>query len=247
MNRGYKRNIWKIVRYGMCSIIFVMAVVTAVYEYQRWEECREIIKGLEEQISSYERVVYVAAEKLPKGTIITENTVIKQIRYSDAPSEDFISEKEFGLAVSQDVPEGACLTVSMLCSAKGNVREFYLSAAEIPEHIQTGDRIDMRIRYNNAEEYVVLADKRVLDGGSGRGIVLSLTEEEILLVSSAIADCERYSNTKLYMVEYPEYEQMEKGDVTYLANEEVQMLLGREKTERESRIALEQRLLQKKQ
>jgi len=80
---------------------------------------------------------------------------------------------------------------------------------------------------------------------SGKGMILRLTEEEILLLSSAVSDSEIYSNTRLYAVEYPEFEQLEPGNVTYIANREILSQLGREKTEGENRSALELRLLQK--
>ena len=77
-------------------------------------------------------------------------------------------------------------------------------------------------------------------------MVLALTEEECLLISSAVSDTREFTKTKLYIVEYPEYDQKEKGQATYLANHDVLLQLGKEKTKGESRRALEQRLMQKK-
>ena len=75
-------------------------------------------------------------------------------------------------------------------------------------------------------------------------VSLELTEEEILLLSSAVSDSDRYKNTKLYVVEYPEYKQVETSTANYIATMEILVQLGREKTEGESRKALERRLLQ---
>jgi len=131
--------------------------------------------------------------------------------------------------------------------AKEDVRQIFVSEAELAEHLVAGNRIDVRIRYDNAEDYLILSDKMLIKCEAESGMVLELSEEEILLLSSAIADGQRYEGTRIYAVSYPENQQLEAGTVTYIANENILRMLGRETTEGESRIALEQRLKQIKQ
>ena len=247
MSRNYKKNNWKkIGKIGIYVVCFFSCVLS-VYEYDGWKKCQKSVSFLEEKLKAFERTVYVTTEKLPKGTVLTQEKLDKQIRYSDYSQDVFITEDDFGKALALDVAEGTCLMELMVCHSEDNVREFFLDAVEIPEHIQKGDRVDVRIRYGNAEEYVVLADKIILDCRIGYGMVLALTEEECLLISSAISDTREFSKTRMYIVEYPEYDQKEKGQSTYLANLDVLLQLGKEKTKGESRRALEQRLMQKKQ
>lgn len=245
MRTSYKKNRWKYA--GVCGLAFVaiLSVFAAVLEYYELERCMQEKSDLVEQLNSYQRMVYVAEEKLPKGTVLTADNVYQEIRISDFPQEKYITEEAIGMALTRDVAEGTAMTVDMLCAAEENVRDVFLSEAEIPDYMQSGDRIDVRIRYANAEDYIVLADKCLVKCESGKGMVLQLTEEEILLLSSAIADDEQYSGTKLYVVRYPEYVYTESGIVTYIANKEILALLGKEKTEGESRNALEERLMQK--
>ena len=132
-------------------------------------------------------------------------------------------------------------------SSSDNVREVFISEAELPGHLESGDRIDVRIRYANAEDYVVLADKIMVKYATGNGMVLGLSEEEILRLSSAISDCQIYDDAKLYAVAYPESTVVETGCVTYLTNKNIQRMLGTQTTEGESRIALEERLKQAEQ
>ena len=146
-----------------------------------------------------------------------------------------------------DIEKDTCLMDIMVCKSGDDTREFFLEGIEVPKHIQEGDRVDVRIRYGNAEEYIVLSDKVILSCESEIGITICLTETEFLMISSAISDTELYRKTMLYIVEYPEYVNMKKSPVTYMANKDVLLLLGREKTEGESRAALEQRLQQKEQ
>jgi len=124
-----------------------------------------------------------------------------------------------------------------------NGREVFLPDIKLNNNIISGDRIDIRIRYDNAEDYTVLLDKKVRQCDSGTGIVLELTEEEILMISSAVADMGQYAGTSLYAAKYPENSKMAEGKVNYVPNKAVLLLLGREKTEGESRNALEERLM----
>lgn len=228
----------------MSCILFVMvfAVLTALYEYRELIYCKEKQYAMEAQLQVYQKMLYVAKTKITKGTVLTEDQVKQEIRYTDQSIETFISQEDFGKAVTVDVAEGTCLTDDMLCSLTENVREVFVSEAELPEHLQNGDRVDIRIRYGNAEDYVVLADKVLTRGESGIGMLLELSEKEILMLSSAIVDCRRYEKVRLYAVGYPEYRQLESGVANYMANEEILIMLGEENTKGKSRIALEQRL-----
>ena len=229
------------------SILLVLVNVIMVYGFYGWKQCRLERENLSQQLSLYEKTIYVAAEKLPKGTILTENLVDAQVRYSDEEQDNFISDGDFGKMLSFDIEEGTCLMDYMLCSSENNIRMFLLEGVEIPEHVQIGDRVDIRIRYGNAEEYIVLADKIVVNFQADSDMVLCLTEEELLMISSAIIDTELFRNAKLYVVEYPEYVNMQKSRINYIANQDVLLLLGRKITEGESRKKLEERLLQSKQ
>ncbi len=127
-----------------------------------------------------------------------------------------------------------------------DVREVFLSEVELSAYLQAGDMVDIRIRYFNAEDYIVLSGKTLVQCEAGHGVVLLLTEEEILSVSSAIADCGTYENTRLYAVEYPDEIQQGGGSTNYISSLEILAMLEKETTEGERRLALEQRLAKEK-
>ena len=237
-----KRKIMKKAGGIVLGLITVTAVFISVLLYRELEECIYASEVSRCQLESLQKEVYIAASGLPKGIVLTEENVSYGIIYSDEPMENFITEECFGMKLLVDVEAGTRLLKEMLQEVSENTRSVFFSEAEIAEHIQTGDRVDVRIRYNNAEDYIVLSDKILVRSESGKGMILELTEEEILLISSAISDCTRYKGTKLYVVEYPEHKLMEEGSSNYIANTEVLILLKRENKEGESRIALEQRL-----
>ncbi len=242
--KKYKKNRWKrVVSAGLVSAS-VAAGSIAVLEYQKAGEYLLEKEKLEAQLDSYRHMVYLAAEKIPKGTVLDETMVYQEIRYSDLSDREFITEEAFGKTLAVDVAEGICLRPDMLYSEQGNVREVFISEVELPEHLATGDRIDIRIRYENAEDYIVLVDKVLTRCESGNGMLLKLSEDEILFLASAVTDSGNYTGTKLYAAEYPEYAVIDRAQVNYIAKREILALLGREKTEGESRAALEERLLQ---
>lgn len=247
MNKYLNRYGKKRRRFALFVVLFVATITAVVFMYFGWTSCKENVAMLSEQLSLFKKEVYVASKKLPRGTVLTEEILDKQIRYSDYASEAFITKEDMGKELSLDIDEGTCIMDFMVSGSESNTREFFLGCADIPEHIKEGDRVDIRIRYGNAEEYVVLSDKIILNSLIENGMVLHLAEEELLMISSAITDTEIFSKTMLYIVAYPEYANAEKSKVTYIANKDVLLLLGREKSEGESRTALERRLLQNRQ
>lgn len=130
----------------------------------------------------------------------------------------------------------------LLEEAEGNGREVWLEEVFVNDFIEVGERIDVRITYANAEDYVVLSNKRIRHCGTSSGIVLLLTEEEILLLSSAMIDTKRYEDTSLYAVAYPELAES-ISPVTYLPNQEVAKLLNAESRVISFREQLETRLV----
>ena len=217
------------------GIAFLVSIGSSVLLYQKLEEYQERLDIQEKQMVSYQKKVYSALGDLPKGTVITENNVCQEIRYLDAPQEMFASDDVIGMSINCDIKKGTCLTNEMLEYSNSHKREVFISEIELPDFFQTGDRADIRIRYANAEDYTVLADKILISCNPSAGLVLELTEEEILLLSSAIADANEYDNTKLYAVKYPENRAQESGDITYIAKIEILELLEKENVKGESR------------
>lgn len=120
-------------------------------------------------------------------------------------------------------------------------REIWIAGQHLGEFIEAGTKIDLRITYANAEDYIVLSGKEVIAGNVNSGAILSLKESEILMLSSAIADIARFSKTKLYAVRYPELSE-EVSKPNYIPNHEVAQMLKLKAGQHDQRTALEGRL-----
>ena len=242
--RSSKKRKWKFVGITGIIIALLCSVTGALIMYQELKINRLEMDLLKKQMDTYSHMVYVAEEKISKGSRLTEGKIVQEIRYSDSPQEEFITEEEFGMILAMDIPAGTILTKQMVYEEEKSVRELLVSEVKCTEHLQTGDRIDVRIRYENAEDYVVLADKAITKLEKETELLLDLTEEEVLLLASAITDSGEFEETWLYAVKYPAFGESAASQVTYVANHDVLKLLGREQTEGESRTALELRLMQ---
>ena len=217
----------------------------AVHGYYKWRECYRAGQKTEQRLQSLECPLYVADMDLYKGMILSEEHVRKEIRYTDQQTDRYISEEDFGKILLTDVKTETCLLDVMLADATPGIRDVFVSEVELPTHLEVNRRVDIRICYGNGEDYTVLADKTIKKMEENEGIVLGLTEEEILLLSSAITDGKVYTDVRLYAVTYPEQETGGKTRISYVPNREILQMLDRESTEGESRQNLEQRLLQR--
>lgn len=241
MNGGYIRRNRKKIGYAVMMVFAGIVLGVIVWGYKELLRCKEALEQTEEQLNSYQKEIYVADKPLTKGTFLTEEVVRQEVRYTDQCQEDYIGAADFGKKLIMDVSEGTCLQKNMVTAMENNVREVFLTEIEVAEHLDDGCRTDVRIRFSNAEDYVVLSDK-VIRRRDNTGIVLQLDEREILLLSAAMADCFRYEDTRLYAVRYPDYQQTEPVAVNYMARQEIQDMLGESNKKKEERQALEKRL-----
>lgn len=107
----------------------------------------------------------------------------------------------------------------------GTERAVETQAVLLQNNLVDGDLVDVRIRYPNGEEYVVLAKRgcHELEKIEGR-VTFFLTEEEILCLSSSIVDCVQY-DASLYTVRYLRDKKQISATVNYIPREDVCQLM----------------------
>ncbi|MBE5925940.1 MAG: hypothetical protein E7270_03155 [Lachnospiraceae bacterium] len=95
----------------------------------------------------------------------------------------------------------------------------HFDCVDMFEGIYAGDLIDIRINFPNGEDYIVVSRKEIKNIDE-KGIVLKVNEEEILKMSSAKIDMNKYQGTRIYAVKYINKNQ--KSAISYyLLNEYV--------------------------
>jgi len=69
--------------------------------------------------------------------------------------------------------------------------------------VSEGDFVDVRIRFDDGSDYVVASHKQIIALDRDKGsLVFSVSEEEILMLSSAEKDKKEYAGTKVYLTRY---------------------------------------------
>lgn len=236
-----------IVLLTLCGIFaggaFVLKTVSASYEMR--------IDGLETQISSNTCNVFVSTVDIKYGEVITADMVTEESHLLSYPATLFTAEN-IGAVAKMSVPAGTIMLEPMLTDVvnDSSEREVEYTCFYVSKDVEVGDYIDVRIRYQNGEDFVVLSKKRVERLSlTNATCFLMVTEEELQLMASAIVDVAE-DGAVLYSNVYPMPEVQEAATVTYLPRTETNAFLsnlavmqGKEYTDTsELRKALESRI-----
>lgn len=139
-----------------------------------------------------------------------------------------------GKVVRCDVKANTCITSSLIYSEDeypDDMRLTEYTVINLPEKLEPGQFIDIRIMFPNGLDYIVLSKKRVIDlahtgdGNIGK-VWLYSVEEEILRMSSAIVDASIVQGAFLYAVPYVAPDIQEAAYKTYPVNSEVYDLIA---------------------
>lgn len=176
------------------------------------------IKGLESTIADNSHTVYVALEDIPAGKVIEENMVSEEIHLMSI-GQDLFKATDIGSKALVDIPQNTILSSALI--AKGAKEEtdreveytcIYLSSALVQ-----GDFIDVRIRYQNGEDFVVMAKKQIEQLSlASSSCYLVVSEVDQQMMASAVTDTNRY-DAVIYATAYPDPTVQEASNVTYPA------------------------------
>lgn len=174
---------------------------------------------------------WVPKQNLTSGQVISESDLaLVEIPKAAAPVDLISSVKEItGKYTKVNLAKGNVITESLLFSegpASRDLRYREMSFVQLPSSLQQGDVIDIRIQFPSGEDYVLLSKKKVLQM-SGQTVSVTLGEQEILTLSSAIVDAYLHK-ASIYSLMYVEPGIQAKAIPTYPANEQVTKLLARD-------------------
>lgn len=176
---------------------------------------------LSDELSNNQRYVYEALCEIEAGTPITEESLVYKQVYTSQMQDTFIESSDLGKVALISIPEGVFVQKNMVQESgiEDQVREAAYTCIELANHIQENDWIDVRLFYPNGEDYIVLSKKAVKYCSEDHmQCYLWMTEEEILMMSSAIVDAYLYSGAYLYCTKYVEPTIQEASVVNYQAS-----------------------------
>ena len=201
MNQIKKRLLHGILIGLLVGVIGIAAVVAVAMN---------IVKGYEDGtnenfLKDYTFNVITLTRDVVQGEKITDDMLqITRIHKNTAPINVVMSSGEivgkiakYNIAANTTAVQGM-FTDKLLTS---DIRIQEVNAISLPIDLIENDYIDVRITYPSGVEYTVLAQKQV-SKIYGTTIWMDMSEEETLLLNSAIVDTFLTNGTKLYAVRY---------------------------------------------
>lgn len=221
MRRRLKRTSQRYIVISLASITIICATLLLVYFTifkQMKENYQNDLNVLKEQLEAKEVYIYEAKVDIPAGCQINEKDLSYSLSYSDKPQSYFMTKKDIGMTALIDINAGTQIIEGMLSTntIDSNLREVEYNTFYINSNIIQNDYIDVRIRFPNGEDYIVLSKKRILAPNlESFHCFLWLKEEEIINMSSAIVDAYLYSGSLIYTTKYIEPNLQQESIPTY--------------------------------
>ncbi|SHO47039.1 hypothetical protein SAMN02745217_01374 [Anaerocolumna xylanovorans DSM 12503] len=191
----------------------------------------ERMEAMAEEMSGYTVTAYEAVTDIKAGEIITKEMAASKRTLSGQDKKNFMTADDIGSQALADIPKGTELLKNMLLknTIEDDLRELEFSSNIAGEHIREGDYTDIRLRYPDGEDYIVLSKIYInrIDLEK-RYLYLNLSPEEIHLISSALVDCYLKTGSYLYMARYIQASCQEPSYVTYIPNTDVLELMKKD-------------------
>lgn len=199
-----KKQLIKILTMVLIGILG-FTIASGIFAYIYYSKIKTEKETLQTKIDSLNLVletstqyVYVATEDILPGTILSEDKVTIMAQYMSG-SYNLITSDDFGKIVTQTINSGEVISryaVSTDADFDSETKLIYFSEITLTDKMTQGDYVDIRIRYKNGEDYIILSKKRLEEISSDYiSCYLALKEEELQLMASAITDVQKYNAT----------------------------------------------------
>ncbi|MDO7904925.1 SAF domain-containing protein [Paenibacillus sp. JX-17] len=221
---------------GVVGLIFI------IYVFYSHVQLRTVRQQASDQVTQFKQEVqkqsvqdqqqiaaYVLIRDIAAGvTIKAEDLQLRHIPAGIAPA-NVISDrsKPAGKTVKIPLQKSTVLTTGMLndqSPVSHDLRHRQFGAALLPSNLKTGDVVDLRIQFPSGQDFIILAKKKI-NILSAPNIWFTLTEQEILTLSSAIVDAYLHK-ASIYALTYVEPEFQKEAIPTYPANHDVIKLMA---------------------
>ncbi|WP_052646933.1 SAF domain-containing protein [Paenibacillus terrae] len=215
----------------LISLFIFILIVRNIQDANRNDRVEEM-----QQLQDAQKILQQEMKKVPvvirkngvkAGDVLAESD-IKTIDVPSASVPANIMKKEniVGKYTKIDLPQNTPITESMLFE-KGvtvaDLRNQEFKLIKLPSKLDSKQFVDVRIKFPTGEDYIVLAKKKVSDL-AGNIITFQMTEQDILLMSSAIVDA-YINDATIYSLSYVDPYMQKEAIVTYPPKDAVNKLI----------------------
>lgn len=177
------------------AVLFLAAAGFAGYEYMQIQDLNEANAGLTENINSNTKAVYVATRYIESGETIESDGAAANVQIQNIASgiDDaaYILDDQIGQVALVDIEAGYPIYVNMITETQLSPDTRDLELVEVvPMTTQKDyDVVDVRIKFPNGEDYLVLTNKTITNLNlASCAFNIHANEEEILRFQSACVD-----------------------------------------------------------
>lgn len=215
---------------GMVIMLIVAVIVGAILFLTVFSEP---VNGLQSRGKGGVTYAYRLTSEVKSGSDISADKVQKvEVYLNDIPA-DYINQSEDITAYKAkvDLQKGTVLCGSIVYKDEkiaNSTRLVEYNMITLPSTLRPGDYIDVRFAIPNCQDFIVLSKKQVVDI-KDTTISLYLTEDEILMMSSAIVESYIMTASNLYANQYVEAGMQEALTPTYAINSKVYQLIAEKK------------------
>ena len=170
-------------------------------------------------------------QSVADGSVVPENYAQPTDFYTD----DSRTQAKTDLVAKIDLKAGTILTKDMLTTssetATNDLRKQEYNMLSLPTDLKDGDFVDIRIRFGNGQDYIIVSKKQVsipqIAGSPAEGVIdVKLSEDETIAMSSAIIEAYQLSSVEMYVSRYTDPGMQAAATPTYPVNNEALNLMN---------------------
>ena len=211
---------------GMLIMLLIAVVVIAVLYFVVFSDAIGDAKSKGQHGTAK---VYKLTTGIKSGETLQANKLeIAELYVDDLPA-DYINTS-FNLSAYKsklDLQAGTILSASLLYQNEemaNSTRLMEYNMLTLPSTLKVGNYIDVRFTMPSGEDYIVLSKKQIVSL-QNTTVGLYLTEDEILMMSSAIIESYIMKASNLYAVQYVQAGIQNAAATTYSVNPRVYQLI----------------------
>ena len=200
MNQIKKRLLYGILiglSVGIIGIVITVIITNNTIKSYENGTNKKFLENFTGLVATFNRDV------LQGETITSDMITMVRVHVTTIPAGAASEGSLVGKIATSNIPKNVTVVKSMVADSilTQDVRTQQITAVLLPAKLTVGEYVDIRLQVPSGVEYIVLPQKQVLDI-SGTTIWMNLSEDELLLLNSAIVDSYMTQGSKLYAVEY---------------------------------------------
>ncbi|OAZ40461.1 SAF domain-containing protein [Paenibacillus polymyxa] len=218
---------------GIVGMIFVSYLILNIHQMSEIRKQAEVEAEqkwkLYEQEQRTAKTGWAVVRDISPGEQITSND-LKGIKVpaSQAPSNLLANKNEVsGTTAKIELKKGSVLTSAMITANEPtpkDLRNRELKVVVLPSSLKSGDEVDIRIQFPTGQDYILLSKKKI-SRLEGPIVWVTMNEQEILSLSSAIVDAYLHK-ASIYALTYVDPQFQPKAIPTYPPNAQVLALMN---------------------